>query len=320
MNKGHPCVAGGGIPQAAAAFVVDLGVSRQMLTQCVPLCNAFDVCPYEDSALSGEILVMPPKLFFCNIWKNVWTEKQRSINIELIVINIVTKDHEKHFTHIKKINDGIHFFQITHPDLPPSIKVNQKTNMRNEYDRIDFECTPNKAVASDPVSFLRHQLNYLGQRQPSFFRFEFSINLIIELDGNELLVGAPKAQTDQPGVEQGGAVFRCSIDSPDMCQMIPFDASGPGQINLRGKKENMDEKSHQWFGATVHSSGENGAIVACAPRYVSYSSNLKRRDPVGTCWVVRGTFKTSRSMHPAGQEYSNAFQFKEDDILFFKLE
>lgn len=23
----------------------------------------------------------------------------------------------------------------------------------------------------------------------------------------------------------------------------------------------MDDKSHQWFGATVHSSGENGVIV-----------------------------------------------------------
>ncbi|GFV97537.1 uncharacterized protein TNCV_2040451 [Trichonephila clavipes] len=86
-------------------------------------------------------------------------------------------------------------------------------------------------------------------------------NLFIAADRSTLLVGAPKAQTDQPGVEQGGAVYRCSIDSPNMCQMIPFDTSGPGQINLRGQKENMDDKSHQWFGATVHSSGENGAIV-----------------------------------------------------------
>ncbi|GFQ85066.1 integrin alpha-8 [Trichonephila clavata] len=124
-----------------------------------------------------------------------------------------------------------------------------------------------------------------------------------------LLVGAPKAQTEQPGVEQGGAVYRCSIDSPNMCQMIPFDTSGPGQINLRGKKENMDDKSHQWFGATVHSSGENGAIVACAPRYVSYSSNLKRRDPVGTCWVVRSTFQNFQEYAPCrtGKLFSKFF-------------
>ncbi|GIY23455.1 integrin alpha-PS2 [Caerostris darwini] len=136
------------------------------------------------------------------------------------------------------------------------------------------------------------------QQGPNGSMFGFSVALHRDRDFSWLLVGAPKAQTDQPGVEQGGAVFRCSIDSPDMCQMIPFDASGPGQINLRGKKENMDEKSHQWFGATVHSSGENGAIVACAPRYVSYSSNLKRRDPVGTCWVVRGTFQNFQEYAP----------------------
>ncbi|KAF8793941.1 Integrin alpha-PS2 like protein [Argiope bruennichi] len=138
--------------------------------------------------------------------------------------------------------------------------------------------------------------------------FGFSIAMHRDRDFSWLLVGAPKAQTEQPHVVEGGAVYRCSIDSPNMCQMIPFDTSGrnsifvliicPGQINLRGKKENMDDKSNQWFGATVHSSGENGAIVACAPRYVSFSSNLKRRDPVGTCWVVRGNFQNFQEYAP----------------------
>ena len=39
-------------------------------------------------------------------------------------------------------------------------------------------------------------------------------------------MGAPKAQTEQPDVVEGGAVYRCSIDSSNMCQMIPFDAAG----------------------------------------------------------------------------------------------
>ncbi|KAG8190225.1 hypothetical protein JTE90_011946 [Oedothorax gibbosus] len=125
---------------------------------------------------------------------------------------------------------------------------------------------------------------------PNGSMFGFSVAMHRDRGFSWLLVGAPQAQTTQPNVTRGGAVFRCSTDSPNMCQMIPFDTAGPGQINLRGKKENMDDKSHQWFGATVHSSGENGVIVACAPRYVYFSSNLKRRDPVGTCWVVRGSF------------------------------
>ena len=41
-----------------------------------------------------------------------------------------------------------------------------------------------------------------------------------------MLVGAPLANTDQPGVERGGAVYRCSIDTPDACQQIAFDRSG----------------------------------------------------------------------------------------------
>lgn len=50
--------------------------------------------------------------------------------------------------------------------------------------------------------------------------------------------------------------------------LLPICISGPGQINLRGKKENMDDKSHQWFGATVHSSGENGVIVVSKEHFM----------------------------------------------------
>ncbi|XP_054706716.1 integrin alpha-PS2-like [Uloborus diversus] len=140
--------------------------------------------------------------------------------------------------------------------------------------------------------------NAVVHQGPNGSMFGFSIAQHRDKDFSWLLVGAPTAQTDQKNVVEGGAVYRCSIDSPNMCQMIPFDASGPGVIVIRGQRENMDQKSYQWFGATVHSSGENGAIVACAPRYVYYSSNLKRREPVGTCWVVRGSFQNFQEYSP----------------------
>lgn len=133
---------------------------------------------------------------------------------------------------------------------------------------------------------------------PNGSMFGFSIALHRDRGFSWLLVGAPKAQTEQPDVEEGGAVYRCSTERTNVCQMIPFDRSGPGEIVLRGRRERFDKKSHQWFGATVHSSGENGAIVACAPRYVYYSTNLKRRDPVGTCWVVRGSFTNFQEYSP----------------------
>ena len=105
-----------------------------------------------------------------------------------------------------------------------------------------------------------------------------------------LLVGAPKAQTDQPRTSNAGAVYRCATNSAKACQQIPFDPTGSSVINLRGEFNQSDDKSRQWFGGSLQSATENGSIVACAPRYVYYSTNLRRRDPVGTCWLSRGSF------------------------------
>lgn len=107
---------------------------------------------------------------------------------------------------------------------------------------------------------------------------------------NWLLVGAPKTQTDQPGTSQSGAVYRCTPNNAKACQQIPFDPTGASVITLRGEQVKTDDKSHQWFGASLQSATDNGSIVACAPKYVYFSTNLKRRDPVGTCWVSRGSF------------------------------
>ncbi|XP_076465711.1 integrin alpha-8-like isoform X2 [Babylonia areolata] len=115
--------------------------------------------------------------------------------------------------------------------------------------------------------------------------FGFSVAQHIDQSTNWLLVGAPKAQTSQPGVEKGGAVFRCRTDRVNSCQEIPFDQTGNKRQWDRAIQKDSENKSHQWFGATVQSSGENGVIVACAPRYVYFSTLLDKREPVGTCYV-----------------------------------
>ncbi|XP_054288961.1 integrin alpha-PS2 isoform X2 [Macrosteles quadrilineatus] len=114
--------------------------------------------------------------------------------------------------------------------------------------------------------------------------FGFSVAEHKERGSNWLLIGAPEAQTPQPGVKRGGAVYRCDITRDDYCQQIPFDRTGN---NNNSEYSQLDSKSYQWFGATVRSSGEDGVIVACAPRYVWYSTQLNRRDPVGTCYVAK---------------------------------
>ncbi|XP_008181266.1 integrin alpha-PS2 [Acyrthosiphon pisum] len=56
--------------------------------------------------------------------------------------------------------------------------------------------------------------------------------------------------------------------------------------NNSSKWIQIDSKSRQWFGATVRSSGDNGVILACAPRYVYFTSNGNKREPVGTCYAT----------------------------------
>ncbi|KAL3246709.1 hypothetical protein MRX96_057445 [Rhipicephalus microplus] len=115
---------------------------------------------------------------------------------------------------------------------------------------------------------------------------------------NWLLVGAPDAQTPQPNVDRGGAVFRCSTEASGSCQPVPFDQNGPTEVLVDRRRERTDDKSGQWFGATLHSSGDDGLIVACAPRYVYFSINHRRREPVGTCFVSHSFFSNITEFSP----------------------
>ena len=47
-----------------------------------------------------------------------------------------------------------------------------------------------------------------------------------------LLVGAPAADSGQPGVQEGGAVYKCRPESPNQCEIIPFDREGKSNVLL----------------------------------------------------------------------------------------
>ncbi|XP_012282134.1 integrin alpha-PS2 isoform X2 [Orussus abietinus] len=121
-----------------------------------------------------------------------------------------------------------------------------------------------------------------------------------------VIVGAPEAQTSQPEVIRGGAVYRCDIAVDDHCAIIEFDNKGnnynvDSQARQKGITQ-VDNKTLQWFGASVSASMENGGpIMACAPRYVWFSVTMAGRDPVGTCWVTNFTnsqeFSPCRTRH-----------------------
>ena len=39
-------------------------------------------------------------------------------------------------------------------------------------------------------------------------------------------MGAPRADSNQPGIHKGGAVYKCPAMNPGNCEIIPFDKGG----------------------------------------------------------------------------------------------
>ncbi|RUS91582.1 hypothetical protein EGW08_000697 [Elysia chlorotica] len=132
--------------------------------------------------------------------------------------------------------------------------------------------------------------------------FGYAVAQHIDQSTNWILIGAPRHETSQPNVERGGAVFRCKTDIPNTCQEVPFDNTGNNYVNVRGRDIYIEEKSNQWFGATVQSSGENGVIVACAPRYVYFSDFYDKREPVGMCFLAKTSTTEYERFSPCKRE------------------
>ncbi|KAI5127763.1 Integrin Alpha-8 [Manis pentadactyla] len=130
-----------------------------------------------------------------------------------------------------------------------------------------------------------------------------------------VLVGVPKANTSQPDIVEGGAVYYCPwpAEGSAQCKQIPFDSTNNRKIRVNGTKEPVEFKSNQWFGATVRA--HKGKVMACAPLY--HWRTLKptpEKDPVGTCYVAIQNFSAyaeyspcrNSNADPEGQGYCQA--------------
>uniref|UniRef100_A0A3B3B524 Uncharacterized protein n=1 Tax=Oryzias melastigma TaxID=30732 RepID=A0A3B3B524_ORYME len=117
--------------------------------------------------------------------------------------------------------------------------------------------------------------------------FGYSVEFFSNSSSISVLIGAPKANTSQPNITEGGAVFLCPWRQSN-CSIINFDEQG-----RLSKKNwiNIEFKSHQWFGATVRSHGNN--TLACAPRYYWRTErDLPFADVTGTCFLSVDGLKT----------------------------
>uniref|UniRef100_A0A8C2ZKZ8 Integrin subunit alpha 8 n=1 Tax=Cyclopterus lumpus TaxID=8103 RepID=A0A8C2ZKZ8_CYCLU len=146
--------------------------------------------------------------------------------------------------------------------------------------------------------YAEHPTVYKG---PDGSYFGYSVDFYqASADSNTIsvLVGAPKANTSQPGIVEAGAVYYCPWPGlPDSCRQIPFDNSNNRMIKVNGTREPLEFKSHQWFGASVRT--HKGKVVACAPLYHWRTVKLSgEKDPVGTCYVAVQNFSAYAEYSP----------------------
>uniref|UniRef100_A0A667WGY5 Integrin subunit alpha 5 n=1 Tax=Myripristis murdjan TaxID=586833 RepID=A0A667WGY5_9TELE len=139
--------------------------------------------------------------------------------------------------------------------------------------------------------------------------FGYSVEFFNSSQSVSVLIGAPKANTSQPDVIEGGAVYLCPWSQTN-CSIIDFDKQGDRYFDINDVNTQVEFKSRQWFGATVRSHGN--AVLACAPRYYWRTEHdTAFADLTGTCYLSVDSLKTfveyapcrTERHGPAGQGY-----------------
>ncbi|KAF3689426.1 Integrin alpha-5 Fibronectin receptor subunit alpha Integrin alpha-F [Channa argus] len=139
--------------------------------------------------------------------------------------------------------------------------------------------------------------------------FGYSVDFFSNSSSISILIGAPKANTSQPDITEGGAVYLCPWSQTN-CSIIDFDNQGDRYFYINEVNTQVEFKSHQWFGATVRSHGNS--VLACAPRYYWRTKHdTPFADVTGTCYLSVDNLKTfvefapcrTERHGPAGQGY-----------------
>ncbi|KAH8040230.1 hypothetical protein HPB51_009778 [Rhipicephalus microplus] len=108
--------------------------------------------------------------------------------------------------------------------------------------------------------------------------------------GAWMLVGAPRAQTSQPGTNRSGAVYRCPMSTRyDDCTQLPVE-------NETKAPDKEVLKDDQWLGVTVHSQRPGGSVLACAHRYVNKGATY--RWGRGICYTLSQFLDLHRAWEP----------------------
>ncbi|KAJ8024775.1 Integrin alpha-8 [Holothuria leucospilota] len=85
--------------------------------------------------------------------------------------------------------------------------------------------------------------------------FGYSVAIHSEGEDDMMIVGAPRGDSNITGITEGGAIYRCPL--------VPYDYQGECQLLVleTQRSDPSLNRSHQWLGATVKSSGGTGKVL-----------------------------------------------------------
>ncbi|XP_069490382.1 integrin alpha-IIb isoform X2 [Ambystoma mexicanum] len=139
--------------------------------------------------------------------------------------------------------------------------------------------------------------------------FGFSLDFYRASDGRmNIVVGAPKMNTTQPGASEGGAVYRCPwLPNATSCSAMVLDPTGDRRV-VRNTLTMEIYKSHQWMGASVKT--WKNKLVACAPYQhwnIQEFGEESGRTPVGACYISRNDLEAFVEYAPCRDAKVNSF-------------
>uniref|UniRef100_A0A6Q2YCX8 Integrin alpha-2 domain-containing protein n=1 Tax=Esox lucius TaxID=8010 RepID=A0A6Q2YCX8_ESOLU len=141
---------------------------------------------------------------------------------------------------------------------------------------------------------------------PNGSYFGYSVEFYLTNSSSvSVVIGAPKANTSQLNITEGGSVYYCpwSINESE-CHNIEFDSQGDRTVTLNETDYQAEFKSHQWFGATIRSHGDT--ILACAPLYSwRTKADTPQSDTTGTCYLSVKNFTKFVEYAPCRTEFKN---------------
>ncbi|XP_067096941.1 integrin alpha-5 [Osmerus mordax] len=139
---------------------------------------------------------------------------------------------------------------------------------------------------------------------PNGSYFGYSVEFYLTNSASvSVVIGAPKANTSQVNITEGGSVYYCPWSlSQSQCHSIEFDPQGDRTVSLNDTDYQAEVKSHQWFGATVRSHGDT--ILACAPLYsFRTKEDIPHSDTTGTCYLSVHNFTKFVEYSPCRTEF-----------------